>query len=94
MSLEVPTDWQELQSQPIVLDLSSPYVVLGTLVQVQRDFLELESADVHDLRDNQSTRELYVRQSAQLGINANRHKVWIRRDEVVAIARLADIIVE
>ena len=46
-----------LIGQTVVIDLVSPYVCLGTLVGLDRDFLELHDADLHDFRDSAATRE-------------------------------------
>ena len=51
----------------------------------------MTDADLHDFRDSTATREVYVYDSARLGIRRNRARVLIRRDEVVAIARFDDI---
>ena len=81
-----------LVGQVVVIDLRSSYVCLGTLVGVDRDFLDLRDADLHDFRDSQATREVYVYDSARLGIRRNRARVLLRRDEIVAIALFSDIV--
>jgi small nuclear ribonucleoprotein (snRNP)-like protein len=80
-----------LIGQVVVIDLRSEYVCLGTLVGLDARFLDLVDADLHDLRDSTATREIYVFDSQRLGIRRNRARVLIRRDEVVAISRFADI---
>jgi hypothetical protein len=80
-----------LIGQVVVLDLAASYVCLGTLVNLDGVYLELADADLHDLRDSTATREVYVYDSARLGIRRNRARVLIRRDEVVAITRFAEI---
>ncbi|QDV35117.1 hypothetical protein [Tautonia plasticadhaerens] len=77
--------------QPVVIDLTSPYVCIGTLADADAAFFDLRDADLHDLRDGRSTREIYVFDSARLGVRRNRDRVLIRRDEVVALTRLADV---
>jgi small nuclear ribonucleoprotein (snRNP)-like protein len=77
--------------QKVVLDLVSPYVCLGKLVRYDEHFLELKGADLHDLRDTDTTRELYVAESAATGIKRNRKRVLIRRNEVIAISKLEDV---
>lgn len=76
----------------VVLDLRSSYVCLGTLTGADGEYLELRDADLHDFRDSRATREVYVYDAKRLGIRRNRERVLIRRDEVVAIARFADIV--
>jgi hypothetical protein len=80
-----------LMGQVVVVDLNAPYVCLGTLVGHDGPFLELTDADLHDFRDSAASREVYIYDSARLGVRRNRARVYLRRDEVVAITRLADI---
>jgi small nuclear ribonucleoprotein (snRNP)-like protein len=75
----------------VVIDLRSSYVCLGTLVGCDELFLELRDADLHDFRDSQATREIYVYDSARLGIRRNRERVLIRQDDVVAMTELEEI---
>ncbi|ADV61860.1 hypothetical protein Isop_1274 [Isosphaera pallida ATCC 43644] len=85
----IPSDYHD---QLVVLDLSSPYVCLGRLHQVGPLFVEVRDADLHDLRDSTTTRELYVVEAVRYGIRRNRERVLIRCDEVVAITRLSDFV--
>ena len=80
-----------LIGQVVVSDFRSSYVCFGTLVRADREFLEIKDADLHDFRESQATREVYVYDAKRLGIRRNRARVLIKRDEVIAIAKLADI---
>jgi small nuclear ribonucleoprotein (snRNP)-like protein len=82
---------EELIGEKIVVDLSSPFVCLGTLVRVDEHFLELKNADVHDLRDTDTSRENYVAASMMTGIKRNRKKVLVRRAEMIAVSLLQDV---
>jgi small nuclear ribonucleoprotein (snRNP)-like protein len=84
----------ELLNQRVVLDLRSSFVCLGTLKRVDVDLLELRNADLHDLRDTETTRENYVAESRTTGIKRNRKRVIVFRSEVVAIAALDDVVAE
>jgi hypothetical protein len=86
--------WDQLLNHEVVLDLASHYVVLGRLVAAHPEFLELEQVDAHDLRDTQTTREKYVLDCRLHGIRPNRARAWIRLHEVVAISRLAEVLVD
>ncbi len=77
--------------QVVVLDLKSSYVCLGTLEAIDPLFFVVVDADLHDFRDSSATREIYVYDSARLGIRRNRSRVLVRRDEVVALTRFAEI---
>jgi len=84
----------EFVGQQVVVDLKSSFVCLGTLQQIDEFFIELRNADLHDLRDTETTRENYVAESKATGIKRNRKRVLVVRAEVVAIARLADVVDE
>ncbi len=78
--------------QQVVVDVESPFVYLGRLHAIHEKTLVLQSADVHDLRDSTTTREVYVRQSRVHGIQPNRKSVHIRLDKVVSISPIDDVI--
>jgi hypothetical protein len=83
---------EELIGEIVVIDLRSSYVCLGTLKKVTPDILELRNADLHDLRDTDTTRENYIAATITTGIKRNRKKLWLMRAEIVAIARLDDVV--
>jgi hypothetical protein len=82
---------EELINVPVVIDFRSEYVCLGTLVGYDEHFLELRNADLHDLRDTDTTRENYVAASVATGVKRNRKRVFVSRADVVAVARLDDV---
>jgi hypothetical protein len=84
----------EFLNRKVVLDLVSTYVCLGKLIRYDEHFVELKYADLHDLRDTDTTRELYIADSAATGIKRNRKRVLVRRSEVVAISLLEDVVDE
>ena len=61
-------------------------MVLGTLLRFDEQTLELRNADLHDLRDADSTRELYVAEARYTGVQRNRKRVMVVRAEVVAVS--------
>jgi hypothetical protein len=81
----------EYLGQKVVIDLSSPFVCLGTLVRADDHFLELKNADFHDLRDTETSRENYVVASVRTGVKRNRKRVLLLWREVAAITRLDDV---
>ncbi len=82
----------ELIGQRVIVDLRTEYVCLGTLNRVDEHFLELRNADLHDLRDTDTTRENYVAASVHTGIKRNRRRLLLVRTEIVAIARMEDVV--
>jgi hypothetical protein len=85
---------EELLGKVIVVDLRSPYVCLGTLKRYDDLHLELRNADLHDLRDTQTTRENYVAASRATGVKRNRKRIFLVRAEVVALSLLEDVVDE
>jgi len=82
---------ESLLNAKVVIDLASEYVCLGTLLGIHDGFLELKNADLHDLRDTDTTRENYVASSIITGIKRNRKRLFLSRSQVVGIARLEDV---
>ena len=89
---DAPELFDEFLGHPVVIDLTSPYVCIGTLAAAGAAFLDVRDADLHDFRDGRTTREVYVYDSARLGVRRNRARVLVRRSEVVALTRLSDVL--
>ncbi len=85
---------EEFIGQVIVVDLRSTYVGLGVLARIDEHYLELNNADLHDMRDSDSTREAYIAAAARTGVKRNRKRVLIVRADIAAVARLADVVEE
>jgi small nuclear ribonucleoprotein (snRNP)-like protein len=83
---------EEFLNQRVVIDLRGEFVCLGTLHRIDEAFFELRNADMHDLRDSDTTRENYVAASLTTGIKRNRRRLLVVRSEVVAIALLDDVV--
>jgi hypothetical protein len=81
----------EFLKREVVIDFRSEYVCLGTLVRYDDVVLELRNADLHDLRDTDTSRENYVASSLATGIKRNRKRILVFRTEIVAISRLDEV---
>lgn len=84
----------ELVGEVVVLDLRSQYVCLGTLVRFNDNAVWLSDADMHDLRDSDTTRENYIAASLTTGIKRNRRSVAIARTDIVGVSRLKEVVDE
>ena len=82
---------RDFMNREVVIDMASQYVYAGTLVAEDPAYLVLENADVHDLRDTNTTRELYVVDTRRYGVRVNRKRVLVRKGDVVSISLLEDI---
>ena len=85
---------EEMIGQKVVVDLRSQFVCLGTLVRVDEHCVEMRNADLHDLRDTDTTRENYVAASCATGIKRNRKRLLLVRADMVAVSRLEDVVDE
>lgn len=83
---------QQFIGEDVVIDVESQYVFLGRLTDVRPGWVTLRQADVHDLRDSKTTRELYVLDSRTDGIRVNRKEVVLPSDQIVSISLLEDVI--
>jgi hypothetical protein len=84
--------FETLVGQVVVIDLTSPFVVLGRLRGVEGPYYIVEEADLHDLRDTATTRDIYVLDAKRHGVNSNRKRAFVRCEGVVGISRLADVV--
>jgi hypothetical protein len=85
---------EAFKGEIVVVDLQSPFVCCGTLKQIDDIWLDLRNADVHDLRDTETSRENYVAASRSTGVKRNRKRVLVARANVVAVSLLADVVDE
>jgi hypothetical protein len=88
----VPAMLEEFRNEKVVIDLRGEYVCLGTLTKVEAEYFEIRNADLHDLRDTDTSRENYVASSVSTGIKRNRKRVILFRNEVVAVSLLSDVV--
>ena len=84
----------EMIGTKVVIDLRSQYVALGTFLRADDAFIELKNADLHDLRDTDTSRENYVAASRSTGVKRNRKRLLLVRREMVAVSRLEDVVDE
>lgn len=82
---------QQLIGQVVVLDVQAPFVYVGTLREFDHRYLVLTDADVHDLRDTTTTRDLYVLEARRHGVNVNRRSLLVNRDQVVSLSALDEV---
>jgi small nuclear ribonucleoprotein (snRNP)-like protein len=83
---------EEFIGKQVVVDVESPFVYLGRLHALHDKTLVLKAADVHDMRDSTTTREVYVREARVHGIQPNRKTVYVRLEKVVSVSPLDDVI--
>ncbi len=79
-------------NKDVVLDTRGAILYLGKLVHVYEHFYELADADVHDVLEGRTAKELYIMEARKHGVKKNRKSVYVRKAEIVSISRLEDVI--
>ena len=82
---------EDLKSKVVVLDMVSPFVVIGTLDAVDHRYVALTDVDVHDLRDSSTNREVYIHEVRTHGVAPNRSRTLVEREQIVSISLLSDV---
>jgi small nuclear ribonucleoprotein (snRNP)-like protein len=79
-------------NKDVVLDTRGAILYLGKLSKVLDHFYELVDADVHDVVEGRTSKELYVMEARKHGVKKNRKSVFVRKIEIISISRLEDVI--
>ncbi len=74
----------------VVVDMDSGHILIGELLDFGAHHLVLSQADLHDSSRANSTKEVYLIEASQYGINVNRKEVAIPRNRFLAISKLED----
>jgi len=84
---------KELIGKEVVVDTVGPLVYIGTLADIGREMLILDTVDVHDMRDGlgTTTREVYIMRCRRHGIQANRNRVRVPLEKMASISLLSDV---
>jgi hypothetical protein len=86
-------DWlQEYLGAVVVCDLADAYLIIGTLSAVGPQHVSFTDADLHDHRESNSPKDVYLIESRKFGVRANRKQVAVPRQLVIAVSRLDDIV--
>lgn len=83
---------EALLGKGVVLDTRGPIVYLGTLSAIGEWFMTLTDADVHDLADSSTSKEVYIMETAKHGVRKNRSEVYVRKSEVVSLSALESVV--
>ena len=84
--------WQPLIGTVVVVDTDSSFVYLGTLARVEATFVVLKDVDAHDRRESPSTKEQYIIDTKKFGVKPNRKEVNVRKELIVSISKLDDVL--
>jgi small nuclear ribonucleoprotein (snRNP)-like protein len=84
--------WEALIGKIVVVDTDSRFVYLGTLDRVEQQFVILKNVDAHERGESPSTKEQYIMDAKKFGVTPNRKEVSVRKDMVVSVSKLDDVI--
>ncbi|MBI3856351.1 MAG: hypothetical protein HY293_11745 [Planctomycetes bacterium] len=84
--------WADLVGKIVVVDTDSMFVFLGTLARVEDHFLVMTEVDAHDRRESPSTKEQYIMDTKKFGVKPNRREVKVRKQLIVSVSKLDDIV--
>ncbi len=82
---------QRFVGKQVVADLGENYLIVGTLDHFSNEHVSFADADLHDHREGNSTKEIYILETVKFGVRVNRQRVDIPRRQLVAISLLSDI---
>jgi hypothetical protein len=86
------SDWlRPYVGHVVVCDLDEYYLVIGTLAEVGTDHVVFTEADLHDHREANSTKEVYIIESRKIGVRVNRKRLTVPLRRLVAISRLDEV---
>ena len=83
--------FRTLIGRKVVLDTDSQQLYIGHLASVDNEFLDLVEADVHDVQSTNTTRDMYIINTAKFGIKKNRERVLVMTVRVVSVSLLEEI---
>ena len=85
-------DLSHLQGEVVVVDTCTPYIYVGAFKEMQENFLVLTDADVHDISEGGSGKEMYAMEARRHGVQKNRTEVMVRKDVITSLSKLEDVI--
>jgi hypothetical protein len=89
----VTTDWlKPYLGQLVVCDLDEFYLIIGTVAEVGPEHVVFTDADLHDHREANSTKEVYVLESRKIGVRVNRKRLAMPLRRLVAISRIDEVV--
>ena len=82
----------EFMDKEVVLDTRAPIIYIGRLTDADEHFFTLTAVDVHDMMDGHTPKEKYILDARKSGVKMNRARVLVRREAVISLSLLEDVI--
>ncbi len=91
---KTPKSLDGLINREVVLDTAGPVVYLGTLEKVRPDGFWLTDADLRDGSEGHVTKERYICEAREDGIEPNRGRIFVFAHAVISISALEDVVAD
>jgi hypothetical protein len=92
MVMAMGADWLQVYVGKIVVcDLDQSYLVLGCLESFSESHVQFTDADLHDHREANSSKDVYIIESRRLGVRINRTRVAVPRHRLLAMSLLEEV---
>ena len=86
-----PDPLEALIGAVVVVDLDGPWLAFGRLTGLSPAWIELSEADLHDMREGSSSRDVYALETQKHGVRVNRRRVVLSLAQVIAVSRLEEV---
>ena len=73
----------------VILDTAGPIMFLGTLVELKKDGVWLERADIRDRNEGHVSKERYACEARENGIRANRRRIFVGMNVIISASALS-----
>ncbi|MCM8767295.1 MAG: hypothetical protein NC921_00735 [Candidatus Omnitrophica bacterium] len=85
---------KDYKNEKIVIDTSTSWIYIGTLVDEDETYYYLEDADAFDISETSLSKQEYLMMIKKDGIVPNRKRVKVLKSKVVGISLVKDILVK
>jgi hypothetical protein len=83
---------KDYKNKKVVIDTSTSWIYIGTLIDEDNDYFYLEEVDAFDISETSLSKQEYLMMVKKDGVVPNRKNVKILKSKVVGISLLKDII--
>ncbi|HOM26302.1 MAG TPA: hypothetical protein PKV21_02200 [bacterium] len=83
---------KDYRNKKIVIDTSTTWIYIGTLIDEDNDYFYLEDADAFDISETSLSKQEYLMMVKRDGVVPNRKNIKVLKSKVVGISLLKDIL--
>lgn len=76
----------------VVVDTDGPTAYIGLLQAIDDHAIRLADVAIYDRRHAKTEYERYLIEAAEIGTTPSRRAIIIRRERIIAVSRLADVV--